>query len=136
MKLKRFHSDIFFPENTRENILRFGEYLKGIKLKYSYHALVKLSRLKNKEKKAIHLMIRNFDVSNEDNHRYIFEFYASKEMEVKKVCFRVPLPEIDSDVILVISSTARIVTLYINNNPNNHRDLNLSLYEKEFVNEG
>ena len=134
-KLLRYHIDIFVPDWARESILEFCKILSQNKLKYSYHATNKLRGMKKEYKLAIKNLIKNLDLGDEINLDYIFEFYTNKDNITKKVCYRFPLKELESDVILVISSTGKVVTIYLNGNHDKHRSLKIENYEKE-INEG
>lgn len=130
-KLSRFHIDIYCPEWSRDAILDFCKLLSENKLKYSYHAVNKLRSMKREYKLVVKDLIKNLDLGSEVNLDYIFEFYSNAQKEVKKVCYRFPIRELESDVILVISSTGKVVTIYLNGNFDRHHSLKEELYEKE-----
>lgn len=129
-KLKRFHIEIYCPDWARESILNFCKSLSDDKLKYSYHATNKLKNMRKEYKSAIKNLVKNLDLGDELYLDYVFEFYANDLKEVKKVCYRFPMKELESDVILIISSTGRIVTIYLNGNHDKHRNLKVENYEQ------
>lgn len=128
-KLLRYHIDIYIPDWGRDAILQFCKLLSQNKLKYSYHANNKLRGMKKEYRVIIKNLLKNLNLEDELNLDYVFEFYANKNNIVKKVCYRFPT-ELDSDVILVISSTGKIVTIYLNGNHDGHKNLKTEIYEK------
>lgn len=131
MKLDRYHVDVHCPPWSREAILTFSESLKNQKLKYSFHARNKIRNLPRKQRSVVKLLVKNLNLFDELFLDYVFEFYANKNNIVKKVCYRIPLMELEYDVIFVISSTGKIVTIYINNRDDKHAFLDESIYMKE-----
>jgi hypothetical protein len=131
MKLHRYHVEIYCPEWARDSILEFCKLLAENKLKYSYHANNKLKGMKKEYKLAIKNLVKNLDLGDELYLDYVFEFYANNQNIVKKVCYRFPMRDLEFDVILIISSTGKIVTIYLNGNFDKHRTLNIDNYEKE-----
>lgn len=129
MKLKRYHIDIYCPDWTRKSILEFIGGLKEIKLKYSYHANHKILKMGKKYKNIVKTLINQLIISDEIYLDYVFEFYARNE-NIKKVCYRFPMKDLDTDIILVISDKGKIVTIYLNDNFDKHFSLNKSLYEQ------
>ena len=62
---------------------------------------------------------------------HIFEYYIDdKTREPEKICYRVDYNN-DIDLILVISKTKNLITIYINSKDDNHETLKIYLYEKE-----
>ena len=135
MKLNRYHIDVYCPPWTRDSILAFCKNINGVKLLNSYHSSNKIRRMKRKYRVYTKELIKTVDISNELYLDYVFEFYANSKNEVKKVCYRIPMIGLDSDLILVISSTGKIVTVYLNNNFDGHNELKKELYEKGELNE-
>lgn len=130
MKLKRYHIDIFCPEWTRDSILEYISLFKDKKLKYSYHALKKLDRMKDKYRRIIRGLIRNINFSDELYLDYVFEFYTDNQNIVRKLCYRFPMVNLDTDVIIITSITGKIVTIYLNDNFDKHHSLDVSKYEQ------
>lgn len=133
-KLHRFHIDVYCPEWARESLLNFSNMLKGYKLVCSYHATRKYKLLSRTYKKAVKTLLENLDISDEMNLDYVFEFYADNNNFIKKVCYRFPQTEVESDIILVISSTGKVVTMFLNRNFDPQISLNKELYEKGNIN--
>jgi hypothetical protein len=131
MKLRRYHINIYVPEWGRNSVQEFCSKLADKELEYSFHATQKLKRMSKKYRLAVHNLIKSINISDDILLDYVFEFYTDEDKEVKKVCFRFPMVNLDTDIIVVISSTARIVTVYLNNEFDKHRSLELSLYERK-----
>jgi hypothetical protein len=73
----------------------------------------------------VKLLVNPRSLSVED----IFEFYWSPEARsIPKACFRISSEEISTDIILVISSNATIITLYTTNKNDTHRSMDKNLY--------
>ncbi len=133
MKLKRYHIDVFIPSWGRESVLTFCSLLKNTELQYSYHARLKLRRMKRKYRDAIRNLLKEINIFDELYLDYIFEFYTNYKSQVKKVCYRFPMADLDSDIIIVVSSKAKIVTVYTNDVFDKHKDLDKTLYEKGVI---
>lgn len=130
MKLNRYHIDVYVPEWGRESILAFSSLLYDKKLEYSYHAIQKLKRMKRKYRDAIKNLAKEINIVDDIYLDYVFEFYTNQKKNTKKVCYRFPMVGLDSDIIIVISSKAKIVTVYTNDTFDKHKDLDVTLYEK------
>jgi hypothetical protein len=130
MKLHRYHINIYCPEWTREAILEFSKGLKGTKLSNSFHASNKIAAMKRKYKNRTKQILKTLDVSNELFLDYVFEFYASNKHIIKKVCYRLPMKDLDYDLTLVISSSGKIVTVYLSNDFEFPRVIKPELYER------
>lgn len=128
MKLLRFHKDLFYPKWYNESIEVFTKNLAEKQLICSYHATKKYESFSRQYKKAIRDILKNVDL--ESSKDFIFEFCANDKNEIKKACYRFPTPELGSDVIFVISSNAKVVTIFLNRNFDPHVSLDTSLYEK------
>jgi hypothetical protein len=128
MKLSRYHIDVFVPEWSRNSILEFTKALSGKQLVCSYHATRKYRNMSREYQRVIRDLIATLDL--ELSIDYIFEFYANNKNEIKKVCYRFPMPELESDIIFVISVTGKIVTIFLNKNFDPHISLDKNLYTK------
>lgn len=129
-KLKRYHKDIYCPEWFNNSIDEFTKNLEGKQLVCSFHATKKYQSFSRLYKKVIRDLLRTINL--ELIKEYIFEFYSNDKNELKKVCYRFPLrDELGSDIIFVISSNAKIVTIFLNRYFDPHVSLDSDLYEKE-----
>jgi hypothetical protein len=124
-RFDRYHIDIYVPSWANESILEFSKIVSEKKLICSYHATKKYDRMNREYKKVVRDLIKTVDL--ELSIDYIFEFYA-KDKEIKKVCYRFPMPELESDVIFVVAQSGKIVTIFLNRNFDPHISLDSSLY--------
>lgn len=131
--LKRYHIDIFVPAWGREASLEFSKGIAGKPMGYSKHAIKKSKLLSRKLRKAVKLILEKFSDGDNILLDFAFEFYADDNNKIKKMCYRFPLIELGTDIIVVMSSKGTVVTIYINKNFDKHRTLNKGLYEKEIV---
>jgi hypothetical protein len=127
-KLRRFHKDIFYPDWFEESIDVFTKGLDGKQLICSYHATKRYESFSRQHKKVIRDLLRT--VNLEECKEYIFEFCSNDNNEIKKVCYRFPTPELESDIIFVISSNAKVVTIFLNRNFDPHVSLQKDLYQQ------
>lgn len=125
-KSEKFHRDVFFPEWTESRLNTFCEKLSQIRLINSYHTNKKISKLSRSLKRVISQIISGLDFTN-NYYENMFEF-VSRGGEIKKVCYRFPVPNMSLDIILVISASGRVVTVYINKDSDNHKSLDRSNY--------
>jgi hypothetical protein len=129
-KLKRFHIDIFYPDWFEESLVKFNEKLHDKQLVCSYHATKKYDNFSREYKRVIRDMLETTRITNDDLNKYIFEFAANIEKkEIKKICFRFPISELKCDIIFVVSSNAKVVTMFLNKGSDPHTNLDRSLYE-------
>jgi formyltetrahydrofolate hydrolase len=130
-KLHRFHKDICFPDWFEESIKLFNNKLSNKQLICSYHATKKYDNFSREYQKVIRDLLSTTTISEELN-KYIFEFAANKDThEIKKVCYRFIMNELKCDVIFVVSSTGKVVTMFLNKNFDPHISLDRSLYEMQ-----
>jgi hypothetical protein len=132
VKLRRFHIDVFYPEWSNDSILAFVEEVSKKQLILSYHAATKYRKLSRQYKRMVMDLMENVNLKESIN--YIFEFYSDDRNQVKKACFRFPSNDEElSDIILVISSTGKIVTIFLNKNFDPRISLDRNLYEQERI---
>lgn len=130
MRLNRYHIDVYIPDWSYNSMLEFCDYMSRIKLVPSFHAKKKLSRMKGKYRSAVKKIIYNPKLFSANNLDYVFEFCATDTNKIKKLCYRIPLLGFDTDVIVVVSSTGKVVTVYLNDNFDVHNKLHKDLYVK------
>lgn len=128
-KLLRYHKDVYFPLWSYNSIRVFWDKMieEKVILFTSYHAKKKMDRMKGKYRSATKKIMADGFFS-EENLKYIFEFYANDKKVVKKICVRMPLIDGEVDIIIVISAIGKVITVYLNNNFDNHNELDRSLY--------
>lgn len=133
-KLNRYHKDVFIPDWFPDSIDVFTSKLVDKQLVCSYHATKKYKSFSKQYKKVIKDLLATVDLRLCLD--YIFEFYANSNKEIKKVCYRFPMNgELRCDIIFVISSTGKLVTIFLNKNFDPHISLDKSLYEQGGENE-
>lgn len=127
-KLKRFHKDVFYPEWSDNSIDEFTKPLDGNPLILSYHAnRDKYRYLPRRYKRIIRNILETVKLNNYKDT--IFEFYSDGNNRIKKACFRFPT-DVESDIIMVISSTGKVVTIFLNRNFDPKISLDRNLYEQ------
>ena len=99
-----------------------------LKLRLSIHAKNKLKRMKSRYRTYTKNLLKTIKIAEELYLDYVFEFYADRNNVIKKVCYRLPMKDLDYDLILVISSNGKVVTIYLNNNFTGNRALKRELY--------
>lgn len=130
LKLKRYHKDIWYPEWADNSINEFIKSLSGYRLILSYHATGKYRNFSRQYRKLIREILETINL--EEHKDSIFEFYTNNENVVKKACFRIQT-DVESDIILVISSTGKVVTIFLNKNFDPHISLDRDLYEQNIL---
>jgi hypothetical protein len=122
--MKRYHKKIYFPDI--EELKAFNESLKGLKYRFTSHCIDRLKEQVTSEAETFKILgiIKSLDL----DYNAIFEYYITSD--ILKACYRVKYTE-NNDIILVISKTKDIITIYLNESGDNHITLNESLYNKE-----
>lgn len=118
--MKRYHKEVFFPEQYLGKLEILTEELNTKDWKFTKHCLD-------------NLMYRAIDMENllkhikesELNPNDIFEFYMLDE-EVNKVCYRVAYDIYD--YILVLNKDKTIITIFINSKEDKHQGLDKKIY--------
>ena len=134
--MKRFHQEVYFPENSTELLEGFIEEVKrNFPMTFSLHSVDHIIGLTDEYGnflwKSLVKIIKNSPLSTEK----IFEFYQNHETEkVTKACFRFANTDFPMDIVMVISSTSTIITLYLVNKNDTHRNLNKNLYIRKVKN--
>lgn len=129
MSLSRYHIDVFIPEWSRDSVIKFFKSLPD-KLVYTKHSKAKLKKLSKVNKSIVTSYIESFAIIPEILIDYVFEFYSINEV-IEKICLRIPIAGLSSELIIVISSVGGIVTFYLNDSEDKHLNLNTTLYVKE-----
>lgn len=135
-KLERYHLQVFVPPWYDEKLEEFSKMLSSLRLVCSYHATKKYSKMSRQYKRLIKYLLETFTINSEESKSLVFEFYSDDKNNIKKVCYRFPT-ELDSDIIFVVSSTGKIVTIYLNKGFDPHITLDKRLYKQgDLANEG
>ena len=118
--MNRYHKKIYFPKESQKELFDLTEKLNKIEFRYSKHCLENL-KYRALDIENLLKYIKDIELKSE----WIFEYYKSN-YGIEKMCYR--LPYILYDVILIISNTKNIITIYINSKEDNHDTLNRRLY--------
>lgn len=116
--MKRYHKKVYFPDTEALNA--FNDDLNNVNWTYSNHCL---NHLKHRVINLNNVLqfIKYLKLKSE----WIFEYYKTEK--IIKACYRIPYNEMD--LILVISSSKTIITIYLNSRDDKHYTLNRSLYQ-------
>ena len=129
-RLKRFHRSVYFPAWSDESLLEYFKEVTGIgPLKFSLHALEKLSESVLEHGRAFLKAFLRIIRRNSLTLEGVFEFYAVDTV-VKKACFRYALPDFPVDLVLVISADGVVITVFVVNKGDDHSTLDEKLYER------
>lgn len=120
--MKRYHRQVYFPAESKEQLNDFTERLNCLNWTYSVHCLENI-RYRTLEVEKLLKFIKGLTLCADD----IFEYY--QEQEIEKVCYRIPYIK-GIDIILVVSKIKNIITIYMNEARDKHETLNNSVYCK------
>ena len=120
--MQRYHKDVYFPIDSKDILKEFTYNLNMLKFNPSKHCLNNLLyRIINLTELLEYI---NSLVLNAND---IFEYYIDGKY-IEKACFRIPY--VGNDIILVLSETKSIITIYLNESTDNHITLNEGIYSK------
>lgn len=128
--IKRYHKNVFYPENSLEIIRVFILELMNKRLSFSDHALHKYKRMNRRIKSHIKNILRSTIPLGNINEDNIFEIYINNSNKITKGGIRFPIPDTNITIILIVSTSGKIVTVYVNNTNDSHESLDSSKYEK------
>ncbi len=130
-KSLRYHRKIYFPPDSENLLEEFVDNLyKSNSMVFSSHSVEKIvGYCADYGRSLFRYLIKSIHKGNisADN---IFEYYYSNDA-VKKACFRFSFKEFPVDIVLVVSYTAVVITVYVVNKDDKHSNMNKALYEKE-----
>jgi len=118
-KMKRYHKKIYFPDI--ELLKRFNDNINSLTWQYSKHCLTNL-KYRHLDIKALLLYLKGLVLDDKD----IFEYYIENK-KISKVCYRITYIK-NIDIILVVSETKNIITIYSNLADDKHTTLKEELY--------
>ena len=116
----KYHKVLGIPENVKIKAKDFTRQLSAFKMGFSSHALEALQD--ESEKEAIREAIFNYRASYAD----VFEVVEYGHIE--KLGFRIPFN--DRDIIFIVNSWGKIVTIWTNSKNDLHNTLNAANYAK------
>lgn len=120
--MQRYHKQVYFPIAHNQAITALVAGLNAKDWSYSQHCLDNLDNRDIGYKKAILEFIKDLEIKEES----IFEYYYNNGIE--KIVCRIPFDNM-VDIILVISNSKNIITIYTNDNFDKHYTLNKGLYQ-------
>ncbi len=121
---KRYHKKIYFPDTDK--LERFNTSLNSKNWLYSKHCLDRI-KFRIMSLKTTLYFISKLKLDKED----IFEYYKENDTIIK-VCYRIAYNR-NEDIILVVNSDKKIITVYYNSREDKHNTLKENLYIKEGV---
>ncbi len=123
--MKRYHIKIYFPDVDK--LERFNTSLNFKAWRYSKHCLENIKHRSIDVKKVLQFISQTVKLDKEN----IFEYYKDNDTIIK-VCYRIKYNS-NIDIILVVNSDKKIITVYYNSREDKHYTLKENLYIKEGV---
>ena len=121
----RYHKEVYTNPGHFKGLQTFTDRLNGLNWSYSRHCLENIkSRAIDLE--GLLLYIKGLKLEPGQ----IFEYYLTENLEPEKVCYRIPYIKAGVDIILVMSESKEIITIYINSSNDKHETLKKELYQR------
>jgi len=120
--MNRYHIKLGFEAGHISQLKELTEQLNNRDFSYSEHCLDNL-KYRFIDLKGILLFIKGIEL----DYSQIFEFYT--EQNIIKVCYRISYNQYQ-DLILVLTTDKKIITVYINSKNDLHYTLKTNLYNK------
>ena len=120
--MNRYHIKLGFDQSHIKGLQDITEQLNNRDFSYSDHCLDNL-KYRFIDLKGILLFIKGIELRAE----HIFEYYEENG-KIIKLCYRITYNNLQ-DIILVVTSEKKIVTIYINSVGDNHITLKKELYK-------
>lgn len=114
--MTRYHKDIYFPAENKEDITFLVNRLNTLKFKLSSHSFDRIIE-KSKDISVIGYFIKDLLLKES----FLFEYYKENDI-ITKLVFRIPFDN-EKSLILVLSDYKNLVTVYFNQNTDNHKTL-------------
>lgn len=130
-RIDRYHREVYFPPWYEESMKVFvGEILSTGPLTFSMHCVEKVMEYTIQfGKNFFQNLVKSIRRGVLDTEK-VFEFYSTKGGNITKACFRFSFEKLPVDIVLVISSSGVLITMYTINEGDNHDTLNKKLYKK------
>jgi hypothetical protein len=122
--MNRYHIKTGFEKQGEQKLQAFTDKLNRLNWIYSIHCLDNL-RYRLIDRRALLIYIKSMTL----DARTIFEYYTDANGLIWKACYRFDWK--GHAVILVVSNTKNIITIYTNAKDDDHVTLNTNLYIKE-----
>ena len=120
--MNRYHIKLGFEAGHISQLKELTEQLNNRAFSYSEHCLDNL-KYRFLDLKGILFFIKGIELKAE----HIFEYYEESG-KIIKLCYRITYDNLQ-DIILVVTSEKKIVTIYINSVGDNHITLKKELYK-------
>lgn len=127
--LNRYHVNIHVPEWGKNSTLEFIQNVPR-KITYSLHVRKKLKGYKKRFRKKIVQFLSKINITERDLD-CAFEFYAV-DSKIKRMCFRYSLDK-NYDIIIVLASTGKLITFFLNSIDDDHPTLDFKKYRRSHV---
>jgi hypothetical protein len=118
--MMKYHKDIYFRPQDREGLESLNNFLARKKFTWSIHAKENISRVKD-----LHYFYKWFNMV-EFTVKNIIE-YTIIDNDIKKVLYRLQYDE-KSDILISVSNSGNIITLWFNSVQDKHKTLNTREY--------
>ena len=121
--INRYHIKVYTEKKHLEAINGLTDKFNTMSWTYSSHAIdnIKYRMINISE---VLTFIKSLHLKSE----YIFEYYIDNDIPLK-ICYRIPYKN-GLDIILIVSNTKKLITIYINKSDDNHYTLKTELYTK------
>lgn len=120
--MNRYHKKVFIPDNHLPILSRHTSILNTLKYRYTAHCLDNL-KYRSIRQEDILLFIRDLKLQASD----IFEYYMDDKNAIIKICYRISYSK-NQDIILILSNSKEIITIYLNSKDDEHITLDKNLY--------
>jgi len=120
----RYHKEVFWPEDTQEKLLILCDTFKSLDYSFASHCIDRIKTRGLKDVENVLTWLKSQALRPKD----VFEVYIEAG-NVLKACFRLNYNS-QEDLILVINSSKKIITLYFNSSYDKHNTLKASLYNR------
>jgi hypothetical protein len=119
----RYHKKVFIPDEHINLLATFTNIVNGRTWTYSAHCMDNIKyRLNTVELSKLLTFIKTQTLRVED----IFEYYLDGQ-GIAKSCYRISYTR-GLDIILVVSDTKNLITIYLNDSEDSHVTLHRNLY--------
>lgn len=119
--VKRYHVALYFPAGAQEALSAFVQRVNGLNWNFTCHSFERIKE-KAQDVEKVGLFLKGLELTKES----AFEYYEENGRIIKAV-FRLPYNS-EKALILVVSDTKNIVTVYLNNIKDNHKTLDPKKY--------
>lgn len=120
--MNRYHKAVYIPDIDKKRLEALTDVLNAMKWRYTEHCIDTL-KYRTIRIEDILVFIKNLKLNSQD----IFEYYTDEKNRIIKIGYRIKYTS-GTDIILVLSNTKNIVTIYLNTADDNHITLNKNLY--------